>query len=353
MIATVEEDFLVEETELTDDDESQNIRYEITSYPTDFTVRVMYEKWESGQIIIPDYQRRYVWNLPQASRLIESFLLGLPIPQVFLYRERSNPKLIVVDGHQRLGTIANFYSGKFPIDREFSLRGVNPIWEGKTYAELSEDDQAILDDATLRAIVVRQIQPNDNSSVYQIFERLNTGGTQLNPMEIRRAIFRGKANSLLDTLNLNKDWRELIGKSDLDPRFRDMELVLRVLALADNWRGYSKPMKKFITARMEVLDKASDAEINHLEEQFNITCKVIRTELGERPFHLRQRLNLAALDSVMASSIELTGSIRRDIKRAYDRLCEDVDFIEAVTYNTSDTSVVHQRFNQVLSAFAS
>ena len=80
------DDLLVEETELADDDESQNIRYEITSYPTDFTVKVVYEKWQSGQIVLPDYQRRYVWNLPQASRFIESFLLGLPIPQVFLYQ---------------------------------------------------------------------------------------------------------------------------------------------------------------------------------------------------------------------------------------------------------------------------
>ena len=347
------DDLLVEETELADDDESQNIRYEITSYPTDFTVKVVYEKWQSGQIVLPDYQRRYVWNLPQASRLIESFLLGLPIPQVFLYRERSNPRLVVVDGHQRLGTIANFYSGKFPTDRRFSLRGVNPTWEGKTYAELSEDDRTILDDSTLRAIVIRQIQPNDNSSVYQIFERLNTGGTQLNPMEIRRAIFRGKANKLLDTLNQNEHWRDVIGKADPDPRFRDIELILRVLALAENWRRYSKPMKKFITIYMASIDEANNETLSEIEQQFSSACQLIRDELGVRPFHLRQRLNLAALDSVMACSLELADSIRPDIREAYAKLCEDSEFIEAVTYNTSDTSAVSQRFDQVHAAFAS
>ena len=181
MVTLPEDDLLIEETEPTDDDEPQDIRYEIASFPTDFTVRVMYEKWKSGQLVIPDYQRRYVWNLPQASRLIESFLLGLPIPQVFLYRQHSGSELHVVDGHQRLASIALFYGGQFSHSRVFRLQGVNPNWDGKTYTELSEDDRLSLDDATLRSIIIRQIQPNDNSSVYQLFERLNTGGTPTQP----------------------------------------------------------------------------------------------------------------------------------------------------------------------------
>jgi hypothetical protein len=353
MVALQEEELQIEETEPTDDDEPQNIRYEITSFPTDFTVQVMYDKWQSGQLIIPEYQRRYVWNLPQASRLIESFLLGLPIPQVFLYRERSSPKLIVVDGHQRLGTIAHFYSGGFPDNREFRLRGVNSTWEGKSYTDLNEDDRLTLDDATLRAIVIRQIQPNDNSSVYQIFERLNTGGTQLNAMEIRRAIFRGGANELLDRLNENPDWRALIGMPYQAPRFQDIELLLRVLALAKNWSGYVKPMKTFISGYMEVLDKADAEQIRQVEQRFAKACEVVRSQLGEKPFHLRQRLNMAALDVVMACSVELADSLKAGIGAEYERLRNNDTFIEAVTHNTSDASVVQQRFQLVHSAFTS
>ena len=353
MVALQEEELLIEETEPTDDDEPQNIRYEITSFPTDFTVRVMYEKWQSGQIIIPEYQRRYVWNVPQASRLIESFLLGLPIPQVFLYRERSNPELIVVDGHQRLGTIAYFYSGHFPDKREFRLKGVNSAWEGKTYVGLNEDDRLMLDDATLRAIVVRQIQPNDNSSVYEIFERLNTGGTQLNAMEIRRAIFRGGANDLLDRLNENPDWRAIIGMPQQAPRFKDIELLLRVLALAKNWNGYVKPMKKFINDHMGALDKADSEEIEQVEHRFAKACDMVRSELGDKPFHLRQRLNMAALDVIMACSIELADSLKAGIGAQYERLRIDDAFIESVTSNTSDSSAVQQRFQLVHSAFVS
>jgi hypothetical protein len=352
-VVPVEDELLIDETELSDDDEPQNIRYEITSYPADYTLKVLYEKWQADQLVIPEYQRRFVWNLTQASRLIESFLLGLPIPQVFLYRERTSPKLIVVDGQQRLGTIARFYNG------EFHLRGVNSLWNGNTYDTLIEDDRMVLDDAILRAIVIRQIQPDDNSSIYQIFERLNTGGTQLNAMEIRRAIFRGNANSLLDRLNENPDWRTLIGVSEPVARFRDVELVLRVLALAENWRNYGcrkyggQSMKNFMDKYMEVLDKTDSEKMVQLEQRFAKACKVVRAALVERPFHLRQRLNLAALDAVMACSVELADSLKPDIGSAYAELQDNKTFMEAVTHNTSHTQEVKQRFQLVHSGFSS
>ena len=344
---------LVEETEPSDDDDPQNISYEITSFPTDFTVRVMYEKWQAEQLIIPDFQRRYVWNLPQASRLIESFLLGLPIPSVFLYRARSSPRLLVVDGQQRLATIAKFYSGHFEPDRAFRLRGVNRAWEGKTYDELSDDDRIMLDDSTLRSIIIQQIQPNDNSSIYQIFERLNTGGTQLNAMEIRKAIFHGQAYDLLDRLNKNPDWRDLIGMPGPDQRLRDVELVLRVLALAEGWRYYSKPMKKFISDYMDGIGKAETKKICDLERQFTKACHAVRSSLGGKPFHLRQRLNVAVLDSIMSCTVELLDSLESDIEGAYNELRLNEDFVQTVTHDTSDAAVVRKRFELVRAALSS
>ena len=344
MVALPAEEILIEETETDDDDEPQNVRYEIMSYPTDYTVKVIYEKWQSSQLVIPHYQRRYVWNLTQASRLIESLLLGLPIPQVFLYREYSSPTLYVVDGHQRLATIARFYNGKFSDNRDFRLRGVNSDWNGKNYSELSEDDRTTLNDATLRSMIIRQIQPNDNSSIYQIFERLNTGGTQLNQMEIRRVIFHGKANGFLEKLNENADWRALIGNSAPDTRYRDVEILLRVLALSENWRTYSKPMKQFITNYMESLDKSDVEHLKQIEQRFSRACSLVKAELGEKPFHLRQRLNLAALDSVMACLMESSVSPKSDLKSAHQELINNQRYLEAVERHTSDVSAIKERF---------
>ena len=346
-----EEELLVEETETSEDDEPQNIRYDIMPYPADYTVKGLHEQWKLGQVVIPDFQRSYIWSQTQASRLIESFLLGLPVPQVFLYRDRSDPKLTVIDGHQRLGAIARFYKG------EFRLRGVNSLWNGRAYEELVEGDRFELDNATLRAIVIRQIQPNDNSSIYQIFRRLNTGGTQLNDMEIRRAVFQGKANGFLSKLNENAEWRELIGMPEPAARYRDVELILRILALAENWREYGaakfggQSMNKFMNHYMEVLDNLDSGKLDDLENRFTKSCAGVSAALDKKPFHLRGRLNLAALDAVMACSIELAHSIDFDLRDAYAQLRADEGFMNAVSYNTSHALEVRQRFELVHSTF--
>ena len=172
-------------------------------------------------------------------------------------------------------------------------------------------------------------------------------------MEIRRAIFRGGANDFLDKLNKNSDWRALIGMPQQARRFQDVELLLRVLALAKNWSGYVKPMKKFINDYMEVLDKADNEQIKQVEQRFAKACEVVRSELGEKPFHLRQRLNMAALDAVMACSVELADSLKAGIGAEYKGLQADKTFTDAVTYNTSDASMVERRFRLVHSAFTS
>ena len=354
-MVSIEEELLVDETEDPEDEEVQNVRYDIMPYPADYTVKGLYDKWEASQLLIPDFQRNYVWSQIQASRFIESFLLGLPVPQVFLYRDRSDPKLTVIDGQQRLSTVARFYGG------ELVLKGVDSRWDGRKYDDLGEYDRSVLDDATLRAIVIRQIQPDDDSSIYQIFRRLNTGGTQLNDMEIRRAmsISRGGAISFLDRLNKNPDWRAIMGTQNPERRFRDVELVLRVLALSEKWRHYGEreyggqSMKSFMDKYMEVLDKADSQTLEQWEERFSRSCRKIVSQLGEKPFHLRGPLNFGALDSVLACAMELGESLKPEIAGEYAKLRNNDTFMESVTLNTSHTLEVQQRFQLVHSAFSS
>src|SRR5438094_9024770 len=93
-----------------DDSESSPPVFEITAYPADFTLDGLDQKLKSGDIKIPPFQRGFVWNLPQSSRLIESFMMGLPVPQIFLYTDEEQ-KLLVVDGQQRLKTVSYFFEG--------------------------------------------------------------------------------------------------------------------------------------------------------------------------------------------------------------------------------------------------
>lgn len=325
-------------------DEGEQVRFEISSYPADYTVGVLVDKWRSGQLVIPEFQREYVWNLPQASRLIESFLLGLPVPQVFLYKERNSPRLLVVDGQQRLSTLAQFYGGVFDEDRAFRLTGVDPRWEGRSYQTLDEDDRLQLDDTPLRSIVIQQLQPNDHSSVYRIFERLNTGGTQLNPMEIRKALYHGPPFEFLRGLNETSEWRQILGQPRRDKRLRDVEFVLRVLALANGWREYVKPMKGFLNAYMEQIAQSDEEVMDNLAERFRAACLLIVTQLGQRPFHVRTRLNVAALDGVMATVIENVDRQLHPLDVAWRSLLNDEDFNAAISFDTSDTDTVRLRF---------
>ena len=344
-MVSVEEELLVEETENTDDEVSQDSRYTIMTYPADYTLWTLYEKWRSGQLIIPDFQRNYFWNDTQASRLIESFLLGLPVPQIFLHRYQSDPELTLIDGHHRLMTVFKY------LDDEFRLKGVSSKWDGHSYKSLIADDQLLLCESVLRAIIIRQILPDDNWTIHSIYVRLNTGGTQLNNMEIRRVMFGGAASNFLERLNENPDWRAIIGMPQPVARYRDLELILRILALTEGWRDYRKPMKDFITKYMQVLDNVDAGKMSILEQRFVKVCQAVRADLGEKPFHLSRRLNPAALDSLMGCLMILGDSQEIDIQHMYRMLLDDEAFMDSVTRNTSDEYVVLRRFEIVQSAF--
>lgn len=342
-----EEKWDVEETEEPESDEQDVITYEISYYPADLTLKGYLDKWDSKQLKIPPFQRSYVWDQVKASKLIESFLLGLPVPGVFLYRERSTNKLQVIDGQQRILSAIRFFKNEFD-EKIFRLKKVQSKWEGRTYAELTEADRYLLDDTVLRATVVQQLDPEDYSSVYHVFERLNTGGINLNPMEIRKCVYFGKVFSLLESLNEIQEWRVLIGKPKLDKRLRDVEMVLRVLSLTESREDYSKPMKgflnNFMTTKNRLPEAALDAFIESTKNEFSASCKYAIAELGERPFHLRGRLNYAVMDSVMAVMPVAAKMGIKNMQDRYQHLLKDDDYIENVTRSTSDEKALTIRF---------
>ena len=346
MVNQQADDFLIEE-EADEELVPQTHRLKFMQYPADYTLRVLFDKWERGQLLIPNYQRGFVWSHTQASRLVESFLLELPVPQIFLFQPYSGHTLEVVDGQQRLSTIAQFFSEDSPKWGKFPLRGVMANWNERTYSELTREDQQTLDDAVLRAIIIRPLQREDMSSVFSIFERLNTGGTQLSAMEIRRAVCSKEAYAFLDRLNLNTDWCGILGTSQPHPRLRDVELVLRVLSLTDRWRDYKKPMKSFMTSYMEHIDTLDQNSLTELEQSFRRTCGLVKASLGNRPFHLRSQLNAAAMDSVMVACGGHREISEEQLTKAFDQLRDNEDFQQLVSHTTGTETAVRRRMELV------
>lgn len=226
----------VDDTEEKEEDEQDVIAFQISNYPADFTLRGYLEKLENESIYVPPFQREYVWDQVRASKLIESFLLGLPVPGVFLYKERKTNRLQIVDGQQRILTIHRFYKGTFG-DRAFRLKNVHPRWDGKAYDDLEEAHRLQLDDAVLRAVVIQQLDPDDDSSIYHIFERLNSGGMRLNPMEIRKCVYFGKFVDTLSDLNNTPSWRLIIGQPRPDPECVIWSLYFAFCPLRTNGSG--------------------------------------------------------------------------------------------------------------------
>ena len=186
-----------------------------------------------------------------------------------------------------------------------------------------------------------------NTSVYHIFERLNTGGTPLRPQEIRNVVFRGDFALMLKELNKDLNWRELLGKYTYDKHQTDVELLLRVFALSNRDKDYEKPMKEFINKAMHKYQKGQASKVTLFQEQFPKITKIVHETLGQRPFHLRGKLNTSALDSVLCTLLENFGREPKNLKQRYKALVDDPIFETLTTIGTTDTATVKKRLEMV------
>jgi len=329
------------------DDEITPLVYDITVIPADYTLEVLYQKWINGEIVIPSFQRSFVWNIVQSSRLIESFMMGLPIPPVFFYVQ-SDQKNVVIDGRQRLQSVFYFFEGYFGESdisnkREFRLEGINENskWHKKRFIDFEEADQRKLKNAVLRTILVRQLHPDqDHTSIYHIFERLNTGGTPLQDQEVRNCVFSGTFNDLLVELNKYKNWRKIIGKPKPDTRQKDVQLILRYMSLFHNSLKYQKPMKDFLSKFMDMNRNPPDNFIQEETSRFKSTCDLLIKQLGERPFNPKGAMNPSVFDSIFIAFAKHLDSDQLDMKKRVLKLRTNIEFKKYTSEATTDADVV-------------
>jgi hypothetical protein len=259
------------------------------------------------------------------------------VPPVFFYREESG-KEIIIDGHQRLKTVAGFFKHELPDGSPFYLKGVSKQWEGKNYDTLNESDRNRFKQSILRVIIVEQIEPGDTTSMYEVFSRLNTGGTALSPQEVRNASCHGPFNDMLKDLNKNDAWRGVFGIKLPDPRMRDIELIARFLALGDS--KYTKPMKQFITDFMFRNRRLADNE--KYKQKFMGTVTAVYEKLGTKPFHISRGINAAVYDSVMVA-FSRHSDYPDNIRLRFNKLIKREDYLERVSASTTDEDTVRER----------
>lgn len=342
--------------------------YSITSYGADYPVDSLVKRIDAGDILVPTFnwnrpektgivgfQRQYVWPRPKADRFIESLLLGLPVPGVFLVKEPTGV-LLVLDGHQRLHTLDAFYGGVINDDVYKLSDAVQSRFVGKRYKDLDTEDRRRLDDSIIHATVIRQDEPTeDQSSIYTIFERLNTGGVNLQPQEIRVALYHGEFVRVLQELNDDKAWRAMVGAKS--KRLKDMEMILRVFAFLYYAEQYEAPMKNFLNRYMATNRHLKKQSEKDLREIFTLTTHTILNGIGDKAFRPKRAVNAAVVDSVMtgvAARIRTHGQITDLglLKKQFDSLMSDKAYLEATETGTSQQANVTNRLSKAEKAFS-
>lgn len=328
------------------------VRYDITSYGIDFDVEGIIRRMHRGEILVPSFQREYVWNLRDASRFVESLLLGLPVPGIFLAEEPDTGKLLVIDGQQRLKSLLFFHEGVFnpsektDTQRRFRLTNVQEEFKGITYESLEERDRLKLDNSVIHATIVKQDEPkNDDTSIYHIFERLNSGGRRLTPQEIRSAIYHGQLIEMVKSLNEFPGWRRIFGR--YNSRLKDQEMILRFLALDYHLEMYERPMAEFLNKFTQEHRNPSTEFLSRAEENFCETIDAFDRALSGRAFRPTRAFNAAVFDSMtvaMARRIRERGApTDSETEKIHDDLLRDPEYSVVVSRSTGDFSPVARR----------
>jgi uncharacterized protein with ParB-like and HNH nuclease domain len=273
------------------DDYSDDSLFNISSWGADLSFREIISMYEEDELVKPEMQRKYVWDKLEASRFIESLLMGLPVPSIFL--AQAGTQKLIVDGYQRIMTVYDYVRGIFTTDgKVFRLSNsekINARWRNKAFTELSTEEQRKIRSTTIHAIVFEQKKPeNDDTSLYQVFERINTSGRTLTPQEIRNCVYQGSLNALLFELNDLPVWRTLFGTDNADCRMRDIECILRffVMKSADLQKSSINQisLKKYLNEFMGHNKAASVEKINRFRDDFTSTMNEINRKLGSQAF---------------------------------------------------------------------
>jgi hypothetical protein len=362
-------------------EESEIKEYDITSSPNDFNILTLYSFIESGAIKIPGFQRNYVWDLKRASKLIESVIIGLPVPQIFLYEEGRN-RFLVIDGQQRLMSLYYFIKGRFPRkEKRAQLREIfdkqskipDAVLEDDAffskfnlqlphqppgqpnklnrlnYATL-EDYKTTFDLRTIRNVIIKQNLPKeDDSSIFEIFNRLNSGGMNLTPQEIRISLYHSPFYEMLQRLNLYRSWRNILGLPQPDLHMKDLEIVLRGFAMFMEGHTYRPSMASFLNRfsnQCRNIPPEKLQELKDIFEKFVVSCAA----LPSKAFYGRSsgKFNILLFESVFAAqALAIHDGNGADINPAkLDGLKEDKEFIEATQRATTDKGNVAKRLQK-------
>ena len=358
-----------EKLEFEDQEEEQPIEIlpkerRVYSDKPDRSIFELYRQYQKGNLELrPAFQRLQVWDNSKSSRLIESVLLEVPIPVIYL-SEEPDSKYSVIDGQQRLNAFIEF------LENNLKLSGLTILTElnGKIFQDIPKNLQDKFENSTIRIIEIRKESHPDVK--FEIFERLNTGAVQLNAQELRNCIYRGRYNDLLEELSKDKDFQFLLGIKGPHYRMYDRELILRFFAFYRNTHlNYNPPMKRFLNNEMKKYQNIDEEEAKKLRKNFRKSVRLSKTVLGDKSFRRfiqgtirdpngkweSNKINKALFDIVMYGFtryeenqvVPHSDSIREEL---INIMTHDSNFLDTISTYTDNKDKIQIRFDKWLSA---
>jgi len=357
-------------------------------HPTDWTVETILNQIARARIDLnPRFQRREAWRDDRKSRFIESVILGFPIPQIVLAEvPRKKGSYVIIDGKQRLLSLIQFARGAenfIEIEgfRELRLQGLHVLTDlNRKYARDLQHDPRWQDywtqfeNRTIRTIVIRGWE--DDTILYHIFLRLNTGSVQLSPQELRNALYPGQFAEFLDEYSgKSPALRKILKRREPDFRMRDAELLLRYYAFRVFLEQYQGSMKRFLDTTIDRLNKcwerkctddkvlqgytSGEEAVRKMAEQFEYAVELTYAVFGDDAFQLWKqgefvgRFNRAIFDVMLyhfwrdeVRKVLQSKSRRGAVKDAFVELCESrPDFIDATEVTTKSIQAVTTRLS--------
>ncbi len=348
------------------EEEITSIKRRVYADQGDPEIESLYGKYKRGKLVIqPDFQRRFVWDAAKSSRLIESALLDIPLPVIYLSEEEDG-KEYVIDGQQRLTAFFSFIDGQFPDGRAFKLTGMEvfPELNRKFFKKIDDNLQDKIRYCKIRTITFRRESEADLK--YKVFERLNTGAVSLNKQELRNCVYRGPYNELLKKLSEDGDFMYLLGLKNPDRRMRDVELVLRFAAFYHfTYLNYKPPMRRMLDNDMKKYQFISEADSLELKNAFKNSVTIIKSLLDTHAFKRfykgdeknpngywePKKFNASLYDILMYSfAKEDKNKVYQNLDSIREALLHlmtnDREFIDAIEISTSTIQAVTKRFDK-------
>lgn len=332
-----------------------------------FSIFELKRRYDKGLICLdPDFQRNEVWSTRQKSELIESVVMGIPLPLIYL-AETMEGKLVIVDGRQRLTTFFRY------LDNEFSINGLKIMIELNAckFRDLENDAKKSkyateIEDFQLVIQIIKY--PTPDRVRFDIFDRVNRGGTPLNNQEMRNALYQGAATRLLNELAASEAFKEATGHSVSPLHMKDKYIILRALSFY-LWKKdilkkkngetvvYRSDIEEFLGYSMEYLNWVDDTSREELKDLFLKVMKRCYDKLGEDAFRIptdsgrRRPVSMTLFESLFYF-VTLIEEEQKELpvgaeRKALDDMLEDGVFLDALTYNVDSAVHVQNRFDTV------